>query len=76
MNQSPPTENNDTTKILALVLISSLATCGLMIPVWMFIGAIVILIQIFRPKPKPKKPVDIPISNEFVSDWKYEIRDK
>lgn len=76
MNQSPPTEDNNAIKIFALVLISTLLTCGLMLPVWMVIGAIVVFIQIFRPKPKPAKPVDIPVSNEHVSEWKFEIRNR
>lgn len=73
MNQSPPTEDNNSVKVFALVLISTLLTCGLMLPVWMVIGAIVVFIQILRPKPKP---VIVPVSNEHVSEWKFEIKEK
>jgi hypothetical protein len=73
-SQEKEKEVDNTSRILVLVLITTLASCGLMLPVWLFIGIMALILRIIRPKPEPKKPVDIPVSNEFASDWVYEIR--
>lgn len=70
------TTDNDK-KVMALVIVSTLATCGLLIPVWLVVGLIVIIVKLVSPPPKINKPEVkyIPPSNDFASDWKFEIRD-
>ena len=68
-------EQNNNAAATAVVVISTLITCGLMIPVWLFVGLIIIIVKIFSPEPKKPKPIYIPPSNDFASDWEYKILD-
>lgn len=69
---------SDNNSILtAVVIVTTLLTCGLMIPVWIFIGIIILIVKLVSPTPKIKQPeiTYIPPSNDFASDWVFEVRD-
>ncbi len=70
------TTDNDK-QIMALVIVTTLATCGLMAPFWLLIGLVMLIVKLVSPPPKIIKPKIeyIPPSNDFASDWKFEIRD-
>lgn len=61
-----------------LAIISSLATCGLLIPIWAIILLAYYISKIFsKPKPVqvPQPKVILP-DNTFASDWTFVIRER
>lgn len=64
--------------LLGLAIISSLATCGLLIPAWIIILTVYYLIKVFskpRPVQMPQPKVILP-DNDFASDWTFVIRER
>lgn len=67
--------------LVSLAIITSLLSCGLLIPVWLVIGTIYALVELFAPGPQivpvQKKPEYTTIypTNDDASDWEYVIRD-
>lgn len=67
--------------IIGIMLITTVLTCGLAIPIWIFVGIVYVIIEIF----KPNKPIEKPIeksrdkpklifpSNDFSDDWEFKI---
>ncbi len=70
-------KSNNNNVVATVVIVTTLATCGLMIPVWLIVGLIALLIKWIAPPPVVKKPEVkyIPPSNDFVSDWEFEIKE-
>lgn len=69
-----PTDNSS---IYVIVIISTLITCGLMIPVWIFIGLVVLILRMVSTTTKHTTQATVPKvimpSNDFSDDWDYQI---
>lgn len=71
----------DDKKLIFLAIISSVATCGLLIPVWVIALLIYFIVKAFTYKPeikteeKPKPKVILP-DNSFADDWVFVIRER
>jgi hypothetical protein len=59
--------------ITSLIILSSVFTCGLALPVWALVALIVYIVNKAVPAPPPIIPKVIQPSNEFASDWQFKI---
>jgi len=68
----------DDRKLVFVAIISSVATCGLLIPLWIIVLSIYFIVKAFTYKPpkveeKPKPKVVLP-DNSFAEDWTFVIK--
>lgn len=61
--------------LIFLAIISSVATCGLLIPIWTILLLIYFIVKALKNEPKKKKPEVILPSNNYVSDWTFTIKE-
>jgi hypothetical protein len=59
-------------RLISVAIITSLLTCGLLIPIWLIVLPIVYLTNKPQPIPIPKMTTIYP-GNDFASDWEFKI---
>lgn len=61
-------------KLVSIAVITSLLTCGILIPFWLIGLSTIWLIKMFNPAPiksRPIQPIVILPNNDFVDDWDF-----
>lgn len=75
MRQNPQKGNGRNSALWWLVFGSSILSCGLLIPLWLIVGLVVLIIQELCPTPKPTQPKVIYPNNEHAGDWQFKFYD-